>query len=74
MHGGPGSATDLSANRTTLELSGPSARAVLENDRLLFTPGVMVTSVPYLLASSGAAKRRIERETENETARRSYLS
>lgn len=30
VHGGPGSATDLSANRTTLELSGPSARAVLE--------------------------------------------
>jgi sarcosine oxidase, subunit gamma len=26
----PGSATDLSANRTTFELSGPSARAVLE--------------------------------------------
>jgi len=26
----PGSAVDLSANRTTLELSGPSARAVLE--------------------------------------------
>ena len=27
---GPGSATDLSANRTTFELTGPSARAVLE--------------------------------------------
>ena len=26
----PGSATDLSANRTTFELVGPSARAVLE--------------------------------------------
>lgn len=28
--GGPGQVVDLSANRTTLELSGPSARAVLE--------------------------------------------
>lgn len=30
LEGEPGSATDLSANRTTFELSGPSARAVLE--------------------------------------------
>lgn len=30
LAGDPGSATDLSANRTTLELAGPSARAVLE--------------------------------------------
>lgn len=30
LAGEPGSVTDLSANRTTLELSGPSARAVLE--------------------------------------------
>ncbi len=29
--------------------------------RLLFTPGVMVTSVPYLLQSSRAARKRIER-------------
>jgi sarcosine oxidase, subunit gamma len=30
LEGEPGSGTDLSANRTTFELSGPSARAVLE--------------------------------------------
>ena len=30
LGGEPGSATDLSANRTTFELAGPSARAVLE--------------------------------------------
>lgn len=30
LGGEPGSAIDLSANRTTLELSGPSARAVLD--------------------------------------------
>ena len=30
LHGEPGSATDLSANRTTLELCGPTAREVLE--------------------------------------------
>ncbi|QDP96597.1 APC family permease [Microlunatus elymi] len=29
--------------------------------RLLFMPGVMVTSVPYLLQSSGAARQRLER-------------
>ena len=31
--------------------------------RLLFTPGVMVTSVPFLLASSIKAEERLERET-----------
>ena len=30
--------------------------------RLLFTPGVMVTSVPYLLQSSRLATRRYERD------------
>lgn len=30
LQGEPGSVTDLSANRTTVELTGPSARAVLE--------------------------------------------
>jgi sarcosine oxidase subunit gamma len=30
LHGEPGSVVDVSANRTTLELSGPSARDVLE--------------------------------------------
>ncbi len=42
--------------------------------RLLFTPGVMVTSVPFLLRSSDAAKRRLHRETQAEQSRRSYLS
>ena len=42
-------------NQSALRLKG----------RLLFTPGVMVTSVPYHLASSGKAEERIERETAN---------
>jgi amino acid transporter len=41
--------------------------------RLLFTPGVMVTSVPFLLRSSDLARKRLHRETEAEQARRSYL-
>ena len=41
--------------------------------RLLFTPGVMVTSVPFLLRSSDLARKRIHRETEAEAQRRSYL-
>jgi hypothetical protein len=41
--------------------------------RLLFTPGVMVTSVPYHLASSTKAEERLERETANENARRRSL-
>jgi amino acid transporter len=48
-------------NQSALRLKG----------RLLFTPGVMVTSVPYLLQSSGKAKERLERETVNDNARRS---
>lgn len=46
----PGQAVDLSANRTTLELSGPSARAVLEKACPLdlhprvFTPGTAVAT------------------------------
>jgi hypothetical protein len=40
--------------------------------RLLFTPGVMVTSVPYHLASSSKAEQRLERETTSEQARRSF--
>jgi amino acid transporter len=39
-------------NQTALRLKG----------RLLFTPGVMVTSVPYQLQSSEVAKRREERD------------
>ena len=41
--------------------------------RLLFTPGVMVTSVPFLLRSSDLARKRLHRETEAEASRRSYL-
>jgi heterotetrameric sarcosine oxidase gamma subunit len=55
----PGSVVDLSANRTTLELSGPSARAVLEKSCAVdlhpraFTPGTAVSTavgaVPVVL-------------------------
>ncbi len=41
--------------------------------RLLFTPGVMVTSVPYLLESSKKAAHRLARETANDNARRGSL-
>jgi amino acid transporter len=41
-------------NQSALRLKG----------RLLFTPGVMVTSVPYQLQSSEAAKRRARRQQE----------
>ena len=47
-------------NQSALRLKG----------RLLFTPGVMVTSVPFHLASSTKAEQRIERETAQENARR----
>ena len=40
-------------NQSALRLKG----------RLLFTPGVMVTSVPFLLASSSKAEERLERES-----------
>jgi amino acid transporter len=49
-------------NQSALRLKG----------RLLFTPGVMVTSVPFLLASSSKAEQRMEREAAQENARR-YL-
>jgi amino acid transporter len=49
-------------NQSALRLKG----------RLLFTPGVMVTSVPFHLASSSKAEQRIEREAAQENARR-YL-
>jgi len=38
--------------------------------RLLFTPGVMVTSVPYLLQSSGKAGERMLREDRRSRRRR----
>lgn len=41
-------------NQSALRLKG----------RLLFTPGVMVTSVPYQLASSEAAKQRAKKRQE----------
>ena len=41
--------------------------------RLLFTPGVMVTSVPYLLPSSGKAEERLARDDRRSRRRRSYL-
>ena len=41
-------------NQTALRLKG----------RLLFTPGVMVTSVPFQLMSSAAAQRRADREDD----------
>jgi amino acid transporter len=50
-------------NQSALRLKG----------RLLFTPGVMVTSVPYLLKSSSKAEQRLARETANENAARRYL-
>ena len=48
-------------NQSALRLKG----------RLLFTPGVMVTSVPYHLASSSKAEERLERETVSDSFRRS---
>jgi hypothetical protein len=50
-------------NQSALRLKG----------RLLFTPGVMVTSVPYLLKSSSKAEQRFARETASENAARRYL-
>jgi sarcosine oxidase, subunit gamma len=50
LGGDPGSVVDLSANRTTLELSGPAAREVLEKGCPLdlhprsFTPGQAVST------------------------------
>ena len=47
-------------NQTALRLKG----------RLLFTPGVMVTSVPYQLRSSQIAREREERERDPGPGRR----
>ena len=41
--------------------------------RLLFTPGVMVTSVPYLLESSGKAEERLARDDRRSRRRRTYV-
>ena len=66
---GPGSATDLSANRTTFELTGPSAREVLEKGCALdlhpraFAEGsAYVTTlgpVPVIIWKTGAESYRI---------------
>lgn len=51
LEGNPGSVVDVSANRTTLELSGPSAREVLEKSCDLdlhprvFAPGTAVSTI-----------------------------
>jgi amino acid transporter len=50
-------------NQSALRLKG----------RLLFTPGVMVTSVPYHLASSSKAEERAQRDAAIDNARRSSL-
>jgi amino acid transporter len=50
-------------NQSALRLKG----------RLLFTAGVMVTSVPFHLSSSSKAEQRFERETAQENAARRYL-
>ncbi|MFD1214059.1 sarcosine oxidase subunit gamma [Arthrobacter sp. GCM10027362] len=65
----PGAVVDLSANRTTLELSGPSARLVLEKGchsdlhPRSFGPGTAVTTqlgpVPVLLWQTGEQTYRI---------------
>ena len=48
---GPGSATDLSANRTTFELTGPSARDVLEKGCSLdLHPRAFAVGAAYLTA------------------------
>lgn len=65
----PGAVVDLSANRTTLELSGPSARLVLEKGchadlhPRVFGPGNAVTTalgpVPVLLWQTGEQTYRV---------------
>ncbi|MFE7214382.1 sarcosine oxidase subunit gamma [Streptomyces sp. NPDC001698] len=69
LAGAPGSVVDVSANRTTLELSGPSARAVLEKGCALdlhprsFGPGralsTQVGPVPVVLWQTGETAYRL---------------
>ena len=69
LAGDPGAVTDVSANRTTLELSGPSARAVLEKGCPVdlhprsFGPGNAVATslgpVPLLLWQTGETSYRL---------------
>ena len=54
LHGEPGSVVDLSANRTTLELSGPSARDALEKGCALdLHPRAFVVGSAYATALAG---------------------
>jgi sarcosine oxidase subunit gamma len=65
----PGSVVDVSANRTTLELSGPAAREALEKGCVVdlhprsFGPGTAVATtlgpVPVLLWQTGATTYRV---------------
>jgi sarcosine oxidase, subunit gamma len=65
----PGQVVDLSANRTTFELSGPRARAVLEKGCALdlhprsFTPGTALTTevgnIPVTLLKTGEDSFRL---------------
>ena len=69
LGGDPGSVVDVSANRTTVELSGPSARLVLEKGCPVdlhpwsFTRGMAVATivgpVPVLLWQVGEASYRL---------------
>ena len=69
LGGAPGQVVDLSANRTTFELSGPRARAVLEKGCSLdlhprsFTPGTAlnteVGNIPVLLEKTGEESFRL---------------
>ncbi|MGW1397220.1 sarcosine oxidase subunit gamma [Streptomyces sp. NPDC002405] len=69
LAGAPGSVVDVSANRTTLELSGPSARAVLEKGCALdlhprsFGPDRAVSTqvgpVPVVLWQTGETAYRL---------------
>jgi sarcosine oxidase subunit gamma len=66
---GPGQVVDLSANRTTFELTGPRARAVLEKGCALdlhprsFTPGTAlnteVGNIPVVLQKTGEESFRL---------------
>lgn len=69
LGGAPGQVVDLSANRTTFELSGPRARAVLEKGCALdlhprsFTPGTAlnteVGNIPVVLQKTGEESFRL---------------
>ena len=65
----PGQVVDLSANRTTFDLTGPRARAVLEKGCALdlhprsFTPGTAVSTevgnIPIVLHKTGDESYRL---------------